>query len=118
MSEEQHILPIGGPNKKKGLSEEKLMAYLEGKLAAEEQREVELWLADEGMESDAADGLAALNTAERKDSVNRLNQNLRQQLRRKKDRRRKTKTELNTIIAIILILLLVIVGYLCIRFAL
>lgn len=118
MSEEQHIPHLGGAEKKRALSEDKLMAYLEGRLAPAEQHEVEQWLAEEGMESDAIDGLAALNTTERKDSVNRLNHALRKQLRHKKSRRRKAKTELNTIVAIFLILLLVVAGYLYIKFAL
>lgn len=118
MSEEQYIPPPGGPEKKRSLSEDKLMAYLEGRLAPDAQHEVEQWLADEGMESDAIDGLATLNTTERKDSVSRLNHELRRQLHHKKRSRRKAKNELNTIVAIFLILLMVVAGYLYIRFAL
>jgi ferric-dicitrate binding protein FerR (iron transport regulator) len=117
MNEEQYISPMGSPGKK-ALSEDKLMAYLEGRLMPEEQHEVEQWLADEGMESDAVDGLAALNTTERRDSVNKLNHSLRRKLHHKKNRKNKAKTELNTIVAIFLILLLVVAGYLYIRFAL
>ena len=44
-------------NGKSMISQEQLIAYLEGRLSAEEQHDVELWLAEEGMESDALEGL-------------------------------------------------------------
>ena len=72
-----------------GLSQEKLMAYLEGKLSDEERHEVEAWLASEGMEADAVEGLMDLPIAETQQSVNRLNFQLRQQLRQKRERHKR-----------------------------
>ena len=61
MSELDDILKNGNKGK---LPEEMLMAYLEGRLNPEQQREVEAWLAAEGMESDGVDGLKELPAAE------------------------------------------------------
>lgn len=89
MNDHNDILPLGPENGKVGkLSEEKLMAYLEGKLSPAEQHEVEKWLAEEGMESDAIEGLQAMKPDETRHSVNRLNHNLRRTLLRKKHRRK------------------------------
>lgn len=117
MSEEQYISPFGGADKKT-LAEDKLLAYLEGKLTPAEQHEVEQILADEGMESDAIDGLVALNAPERKAAVSRLNNTLRHQLGRKKKRRHKAKTDMNAIVALLLILAVVIAAYLVIKYSL
>ncbi|PZF74952.1 zf-HC2 domain-containing protein [Taibaiella soli] len=72
-----------------GLSQEKLMAYLEGKLSDEERHEVEAWLANEGMEADALEGLMDIPAEETQESVNRLNFQLRQQLIQKRERRKR-----------------------------
>jgi ferric-dicitrate binding protein FerR (iron transport regulator) len=91
------------------------MQYLEGKLSPAEQHEVELWLAGEGMESDALEGLQPLAPAETRQAVSKLNHQLRKSLQKKKPRRRTAKAELNTLIAIALILLLVIIAYIVVR---
>jgi anti-sigma factor RsiW len=99
-----------------GLPEEKLMAYLEGRLSPEEQHEVEAWLAEEGMESDALEGLHGLPVQESAASVSRLNHELRKTLLNKKSRRRKSMIENRwSWIAIIIILLLVILAYMIVR---
>jgi hypothetical protein len=97
------------------LSEDKLLAYLEGRLTADEQREVELWLADEGMESDAVDGLREFATEERKPAIGRINSRLKKKLGRKYGKKRTLKTDLNLIAAIIIILLLAAVAWLVVR---
>jgi hypothetical protein len=114
---EQGNIPFPGKGGKKPLSEDKLMAYLEGKLSPAEQHEVEEWLADEGMESDALEGFTTLNAGEARQSVNSLNHKLHKTLHHKKRKRRLLKTELNTTIAIAIILLLVVLGYILVRMA-
>ncbi|MFI5195933.1 MAG: hypothetical protein ACHQD8_02495 [Chitinophagales bacterium] len=116
MSDENNILSTGhGNGGKERLPEDKLMAYLEGKLSAAEQHEVELWLADEGMESDALEGLRKLKPEETMYSVNKLNHNLRKAMLSKKRVRRRPKTDQFTWIAVVIILLLIVVAYLVIR---
>lgn len=103
-------------NEHKGrLPEDMLMAYLEGRLTPEQQHEVEAWLAEEGMEGDAVEGLKELPAAETKQLVTRLNQNLHHQLAKKK---RKHKPIINNQwawLAVLIVLLLCILGYILIR---
>jgi len=113
MSDMNEILSAGGGGKK--LPEDKLMAYLEGKLSPAEQHEVELWLADEGMEADAVDGLRTLQPADTKHSVERLNHNLRKTLHGKKRKRRQPNNNQFTYIAIVIILMLIVVAYIVMR---
>jgi ferric-dicitrate binding protein FerR (iron transport regulator) len=115
MSDPNDILSFDRGKGNNKLSEDKLMAYLEGKLSPAEHHEVEQWLAEEGMESDALEGLRALQPTETKHSVNRLNHNLRKTLLHKKRKRRPLKTDHIAWIAILIILLLIVVGYLVIR---
>ena len=116
MSDTNDILsPNTEHDGRKGLPEEKLMAYLDGKLSPAEQHEVELWLADEGMESDALDGLSGIGADEMRHSVRKLNHGLRKSLSGKKRERRKPQAEQFTWIAILIILLVIIVAYLVIR---
>lgn len=104
-----------GQNGKKYLPEEKLMAYLEGSLSPSEQREVEKWLANEGMESDALEGLNMLNPTETRVTVGKLNHKLRKTLLSKGQRRKPLKTEYITWAAIIFVILLIISVYIIIR---
>jgi hypothetical protein len=114
MSDKDNILP-GGSNGNGKLSEERLMAYLEGKLPPVEQHEVEQWLADEGMESDAIEGLHELKPADTRHIVGKLNHNLRKTIVNKKRKRRPLDTGQFTWVAIAIILLLVVLAYLVIR---
>lgn len=117
MSEINNIPPFDrNPGR---LSEEKLLAYLEGKLSPAEQREVELLLSEEGMESDAIDGLQSMKPMELRQSVTRLDKKLRSQLSGKKRRRRHSKPDvMQLVIAVIVILLLAALAYAVTRFAL
>lgn len=118
MSEEQYILPPDErDNNKPPLSEDQLMAYLEGRLPAAKQHEVEQWLASDGMESDAIEGLHGLDAGATKQTVSRLNHNLRKTLVGKKKTRRKMNTDHFIWFATGLILLLIIVAYIVIRMA-
>lgn len=94
------------------LPEDKLIAYLEGKLSPAEQHEVEAWLADEGMEADALEGLKNLPAIESKQIVGKLNYGLNKQLKAKtRKRTQPIKDNYWAWIAILIVLILCIVGY-------
>jgi anti-sigma factor RsiW len=114
MSDPNNILSHSNGGKKT-IPEDKLMAYLEGKLSAAEQHEMELWMADEGMESDALEGLRNIKPEEARHAVNKLNHDLRKSLLNKKRRRRHPQNNQFTYIAIIIILLLIVVAYIVMR---
>lgn len=114
MSDPNNISSFNNGEKPK-LSDERLMAYFEGKLSPAEQHEVEQWLADEGMESDALEGLRELKPEETKHTVNKLNHQLRKTLTNKKKKRKPLKTEQYTLVAIAIILLLIVLAYIVIR---
>jgi len=117
MSDNNNIPPFD--HNPGNISEEKLLAYLEGKLSPAEQREVELLLSEEGMESDAIDGLQAMQPFERRQSVSRLDRKLRHTLAGKKRRQRASKPDVvQLVIAVILILLLAALAYAVTRYAL
>jgi hypothetical protein len=94
------------------LTEEKLVAYFNGELSAEEQHEVELWLSEEGMETDAVEGLKELAPGDRKSSVSKLNNFLNKKLKDKRRQRRKAFKDNWSIIAVFLILIICIACYL------
>jgi anti-sigma factor RsiW len=113
---DQHNIPPLGPDKKSGqLSEDKLLAYLEGRLSPAEQHEVELWIAEEGMESDALEGLKEMPPEETKHTVNRLNHQLRKSIVSKKRTRRSNKQDNIVWIAVLIILLLTVLAFVVIR---
>ena len=114
MNGQNNISPIGNGGKER-LSEDKLMAYLDGKLSAAEQHEVEQWLADEGMESDALEGLHGLKPGETQHSVNKLNHRLRTAILSKKRKHKPLKTDYITLTAILIILLLAVLAYIVLR---
>lgn len=93
------------------LSEEKLKAYLEGTLSADEAHEIERLLSEETMESDALEGLQQIHAAGRVASVHQLNEQL-HQLTHKRKRRTTTFGDNKWIwLAIVVILLLCVLGY-------
>ncbi len=101
--------PDGGGHS--ALSEEQLLAYLEGRLSDEERRSVEEALSNEGMESDAAEGLQALSSQERQSLKHRLDIDLQHTLHKKRHPRRAVTGQRWTLIAILIILMLAILGY-------
>lgn len=108
MSERKDIWNSGGGK----LPEDKLIAYLEGRLPADEQHAVEQWLAEEGMEADALEGLQSLPAAEAKQMVSKANYHLHKTLSaRKRQRRRAIKDNPWAWLAIVVILLLCAVAY-------
>ena len=110
MSGQQHIENEGG--NANGLSESTLLAYLEGRLAGDELREVELLLAEESMESDALEGLRALDSVQAREATQALNIQLHQALKKKKRRGRRGMMEQKwSWMAVAIMLLLAIVCY-------
>lgn len=99
----------GGKGK---LPEDKLLAYLEGRLTAEEMRQVELWLSDDGIESDATEGLKELQPDETMKMVRKLNTGLQTTLTAKRKRRTKAISDNKwSWVAVAVILLLCILAY-------
>src|ERR1700733_8624864 len=99
MSEPNNILPFDSGNSgMQKLSEDKLMQYLEGKLTTAEQHMVEQWLADEGMEGDAMEGLRTIHPDETRHAINKLNHKLQKTLHRNKRKHKPLKTDQFTLI--------------------
>lgn len=99
------------------LPEDKLMAYLEGKLSPEEQHEVEAWLAEDGMESDAIEGLKDLPLQDSRQLVQHINHRLDKKLKTKP--RRSSKAIANnqwSWVAIFIILLLCMLAYVVLHY--
>jgi anti-sigma factor RsiW len=93
------------------LTEEQLLAYLEGRMPEAERRAVEEWLSKEGMESDAVEGLQELSVTETKAMKHRLDAELQRSLHKKRRGRRGLNDPRWTWTAIVVILLLAILGY-------
>jgi hypothetical protein len=97
---------------------QKLIDYVNGSLSDEEKHEVEKWMADNRIGSDAIEGLQ--NIKDKKDLplyVEQLNKNLQEQLQKKKEQReqRTLKEPPWIYFAVILVLLLCIVGFFVLR---
>ena len=98
-------------------AEDKLMAYLEGKLLPEEQRDIEQWLSEEGMESDAVDGLQSLPADDTQRTIKRLNQDLERTIKLKTRKRRQAKPDQTILVAVFIVLLLSVAAYVVIKYA-
>lgn len=100
------------------LNEELLMAYLDGKLQGEERRRVEELLSEEGMESDAAEGLQVLGSDEARRLSSRINHKLHYEIR---NRNRKGEMVFRdnkwSWMAVAIVLLLAVLGYVVIKIA-
>jgi hypothetical protein len=106
------------PDNNDGMTDQKLMDYLNGKLSGQEKYEVEKWMADNDIVGDAMEGLQ--NIKEKKDIqgyVDQLNKQLHLQLEKKNTRKTKRKIREYpwTYLAIILILTLCFVVYIVLR---
>lgn len=114
MSHAANIFPSN--DGKRRLPDEKLQAYLNNSLSAEEQYEVEVWLAEEGMESDALDGLQQMDPLEVQQTLNKLQRDLHRQLIGKKRKRKGLyKDNQWAMTAIFIVLLLCLLGYVLLR---
>ncbi|MCB0701045.1 MAG: hypothetical protein H6551_05155 [Chitinophagales bacterium] len=108
MSELDNIWNSAGGN----ISPEKLTAYLEGRLSAEEQREVELLLSDEGLESDAVEGLREVEANEVNSIAEKINYRLQHDIRKQSNRRKKLfKDDKWGWLAILIVIILCVLGF-------
>lgn len=117
MNSHKHIPPKGPEQGKANrLKEDQLLAYLEGKLPPDAQHDIEMWLADEGMENDALEGLQGMTAPERNASINKLNSKLKRTLAQNKKRRKsRLKADNNILMAVFIILILTVAAYYVIR---
>lgn len=100
------------------IDQETLLLYLQGKLSAEKQHELEMHLMESDFEGDAVEGLA-----EMKDKrnlailVDQLNFELKKKTAKRKRRKEKMqlKPDHNLLIAVIIILLLIVISYFIIQ---
>lgn len=113
MTDLQHIWQ--DDERKKDLSEEQLLAYLEGRLTGDELHEVESLLASESPESDAMEGLQALPPAEARDMTSAINRQLQHSLKKKRRKRRDLPDQKWSWLAILIILGLAVACYVVIH---
>ena len=98
-------------------SEEQMLAYLEGRLSPEAARAVEEALAEEGLESDAVEGLQVIGAADAKQLSARLNHELLRKVRSGKRVRRRGMDGKWAWLAVLVVLLACVLGYAVIHFA-
>ncbi len=95
-----------------GLSDEQLKAYLDGRLSPEEQREVEMFLSEEGLESDAVEGLKDVSAADIQQLTEKVNYRLKHDVRKQSHRSKKLYTDNKwSWLAILIIVILCVIGY-------
>lgn len=109
MNDFKNIWNEGGGNDK--LTEEQLMAYLEGRLSEEDRLEVEALLSEEGMESDALEGLQELSVEDAKSIKHKLNADLQKTLGKKRRSRRALASQQWNLIAIVVLILLLLICF-------
>ena len=100
------------------INQETLLQYLQGKLSATDQHELERQMMDNEFNTDALEGLQQFkNNKNISALLEQLNTDLKKRTQKKKRLREKLQLKLdaNLIIAIIIILLLIILSYLIIH---
>jgi len=100
------------------IDQETLLLYLQGKLSAEQQHEVEKQLINDDFETDAVEGLQAVKNQQQLSLiVDQLNRDLKKRTQKKKDYREKLKLENPywLYLTLIIILLLVVISYFIVR---
>lgn len=114
MSAQQDISQYG----KDRLPEDKLLAYLEGRLSPAGQREVEALLAEEGMESDALEGLQQLPADKTRHMAQRINYRLQLDLKKNRHRGRKGFADNKWVwVAVLVVLMVAVLAWLIIKMA-
>lgn len=96
------------------VDQEALMQYLQGKLSAKEQHELEKQMMGDDFDSDAMEGLQEFQNKKNLSAlVDQLNADLKKRTEKKKRFKEKLKLDLdsNLIVAIIIILLLIILSF-------
>ncbi len=111
------IEDIFGKSGTTDLSQDKMMLYLEGKLSATEQHDIELWLDEQSMEADAIEGLKTLEANETKSTITKLNKRLKKSLKKAKRGRKNNNVDKFNLVAVATVLLLIILAYIVIKFA-
>jgi hypothetical protein len=100
------------------IDQETLLLYLQGKLSAQEQHEVEKQMIDSDFETDALEGLQDFKD-KRKIAllVDQLNKDLKKKTEKKKRLRQKLILNLEPwlIIALVIILVLIVISYIVVR---
>lgn len=97
------------------VDQEKLLQYLQGKLSAQDQHQLEEQMMGDDFDSDALEGLQEFqNKKDLSALVDQLNADLKKRTEKKKRFKQKLKLNLdsNVVIAIVIILLLIILSYL------
>lgn len=95
---------------------DELQAYLEGRLDAEHTRKVEEWLSEEGMESDAIEGMQSLSAKDSEQLTQRINYRLKHDIRKQTHRSNKMFADNKwSWLAVLIICLLVILAYFVMR---
>jgi hypothetical protein len=100
------------------VDQETLLLYLQGKLSAEQQHEVEKKIMENEFASDALEGLHQFEDKHHLEAlVDQLKKELKKKTEKKKNAREKRKINLDpwVIITIVIVLVLVIVSYYIIR---
>ena len=96
------------------IDQETLLLYLQGKLTADKQHELELQMMDSDFESDALEGLQDVKDKQHlKGIVDQLNFDLKKKTQKRKQRsqRLKIKSDPSIWIAVAIFLLLIIISY-------
>lgn len=109
MSDFKDIWNVGGGGNQ--LTDEQLLAYLEGRLPEAERHAVEALLAEQGMESDALEGLKEIGVEEAQSMRRSLNVQLQQTLKTKRNRRRRLASQQSNIVAAVILLLLILICF-------
>ncbi|ANE50319.1 hypothetical protein [Flavisolibacter tropicus] len=100
------------------IDQETLLLYLQGKLSAEKQHELEMQMLDSDFDIDAMEGLQSLSSTQNVSHlVEQLNRDLRKRTAQKKSRREKLRLKSDPWIwvTILITLLLIVVSYLIIH---
>lgn len=103
---------LAGSNKE--IDNQKLIDYLSGHLSAAEVHEVESWIAENELASDAVEGLQQLQSKQNLEGlVEQLNKDLHKKLQQKKSGRNKRKLKEYpwVYLALIIILMLIIISW-------
>ena len=96
------------------IDQETLLLYLQGKLSAEQQHELEKQMMDEDFESDALEGLENFKDKARlTELVGQLNSDLRKKTEKKKKRRNKLELKIEPwlLFTVIVVLLLIVISF-------
>ena len=100
------------------IDQETLMRYLQGKLSATEQHELEKGMMENEFDSDALDGLQELKDKKNISTLlHQLNSDLKKRTEKKKMFRQKLQLKIEPwlIIALIIILLLAVIGFMVVH---